>query len=204
MKSEITPWSWLVVGTCLGFAVCLSLSSLFASKLSEGYFVRWKLLGHPEHKIARIVSADSGDVFVESTTGTLYRGWVRYCENPQQQCWEEIDRAYHNSNLQLGIQCDAGFPGMQKPPGQIFQCASTKDYHNDLGYFYESHFALLKDGNVWLWEHFTGQSTSATRAATFVSVIFVFIGMLFGMFGAAKLYKYVIFKQRSDKLAQDL
>jgi hypothetical protein len=154
---------WLMIGACVGLAIGIVAGQLAAPSILEGSLVRWKSIGHPEGVISRILAADSQGLYVEMADGLVYQGFLLDCRNRLEPCWKHStsDTLNRDPHSKIGAMCSSNFQQMRMPPLPMIQCASS---YGIIGveFYQEAHYALLEDGNIWVWQHSSGRMSLET------------------------------------------
>lgn len=162
--ATIRRWFLLVLGACAGLLWGLVLAPEVAYRIllyleTTAEPDEWKLAGHPDQGIARLLGADAWDVYVETTGGQILVGHAHNCAS---RCWEETDSGKivrdggAGREILLGTGCSSRFEQIPMPPYPVVQCASVQT-SIAVEFYGEAHYALLEDGNLWLWDHGAGR-----------------------------------------------
>lgn len=133
---------------CVGLAGSVGYLSLRTS----GALSRWRSLGTPPEAAAEIAAGDTERLYVRTDSGSLYR-----CENFSWQrsgaCWVPSQAPFDldpNADFAKGL-----FGGqVPPPPGEV------RDELKVMAWFaedaFETRYAVLADGSVWVWQYDVG------------------------------------------------
>jgi hypothetical protein len=135
-----------ITGAYFGFTV----GRLWAEAQNEGARANWQFLGSPPGSISRVVGADMESVYVEVASGQVYRG-ARECGGGASGCWEIATEIRQEPYFAISSRCDTHFTMMEDPPAEVVQCASVVTGGPSENW--EAHYALLEDGNIWVWHY---------------------------------------------------
>ena len=131
----------------LGFMLAKALSLAY----SEGTFVKWHSLGKPPWSVVNIIGGNPWTVWLEGDNGQIYQRDLQECRNSNTECWkrgEAVDTYFYSKK---GSECESSFKNMKSPPLSVMNCLSVVDLGGE--WYGETHYALLKDGSIWYWEH---------------------------------------------------
>lgn len=158
MRMRNLMLSALVAGLILLLAYLLSIF------YSEGGFEQWQSLGAPPHGVGEVVAvtfdqrSDAVVVLSAANDAQLQQGSLSACA--ASGCWqitESIPNINDWSNLTISPRCQTEFQQQAPPPGAVVWCASYDDVAFGTHFIREAHFALLNDGQVWVWQFIPGQ-----------------------------------------------
>jgi|GEM_PF-3485219 hypothetical protein len=118
---------------------------------SNGVFTKWRSLGSPPEKIIKIVGLCNEEICVETENDKVYLFNSYDCNSEVvQSCWEQVDATI--VEMPQIITCGYNFQPKPFLPDAI-QGIVTRDCGS--GGSSEAYYALLKDGNIWVWKNST-------------------------------------------------
>jgi hypothetical protein len=126
-----------LVGTFIVFIIAFAY-------YQRAWFVPWKSLGMPPEKAVRIVSTESGELWVETISGKIYQH--KYDENSKckDKCWELSNYPESNNDTSWG-ECDNSYP-------LFINASDTKKNCNYWAPGYTVHaYVIGKEGTVYTW-----------------------------------------------------
>jgi len=144
----------LVTGAVLTMLPCLGLggSTAFLFARRTGLLLHWRSLGAPPSTGIDIVTGDTAVVYVLGADGAYY-GCQHGGTRADRDCWFEAAEPYaidHRTILDQRFYDE----DVQPPSGIVMDTLEvTVRYAEDI---FESRYALLSDGTIWLWEYDVG------------------------------------------------
>jgi hypothetical protein len=141
----------ILVGILIPFAsatLAVSILLTYGSIHDSGRFVPWHSLGSPQEKVSRILGFCDGVICVQTDNQKTYKPGVHGCDGSSPSCWEQveqpiIEKPYFGS-------CWFNFTE-KTPPQRVIQVIKTNQCGS--GGAIQTDYALLADGNVWVWTH---------------------------------------------------
>jgi hypothetical protein len=155
--------SWTTIGAVIGLTIGFIAGIIILTTMLEGSFVQWELLGHPESAISTLLTNNWGRVYVKTVNNETYEINLRNCQQKSGPCWEKVTAVSETPLSLADSSCSSRFSQMKRPPNLILQCVT---YVSQIGgeYSDEINFALLSDGNIWVWELSSGGMSIDTYA----------------------------------------
>ena len=142
----------LVCSPCLGLAG----GAAYLNVQGDGRFARWRSLAAPPEPAVSFVAADPFQVYVNTTSGQVYR-----CAHGQQpagrQCWLLADEPYAIT-AETDFEHSVFGGAVPPPPGDTTDTVYVSLFQEDAAY--EARYALLTDGTIWVWEYATDSNQS--------------------------------------------
>jgi hypothetical protein len=142
------------------------LINIFAVSLNEGLFGSWISIESPPSSIKRIITADAGNLWVETDDGNYYVAEIRYGEMAALSYWWESatyvpEISEQQTSGLRGSDCKKlrFAPFLRNPAEKIIECIYTESSDSLLPLLTlknESYFAHMADGNVYLWKNHGG------------------------------------------------
>lgn len=171
-------------------AVCaiLALSYSFSTYFSEGAFEDWRALGAPPHAIEEVAvvyfNAASDATIVTTTAGSdlLQQGALSLCSNAV--CWEQVESIPATndwSELTITALCEGDYKKIAPPPGAPIWCANFWDIAFGTHFVRQAHFAMLEDGDVWVWQFIPGQTAILIMIAGILAAGIIAVLVLFAL-----------------------
>ncbi len=147
--------SWLVLGLALLGLLCLGLLAglALAQPAARGALSRWQRLPAPPSPAVKIVAGGLGlsngswYIYIRAADGQNY-----YCPPYSSgNCWRPAPPA---PNVPVSLPCEppARF-SVPAPPGRAVDTLQAQACNAEAAY--QVNFAVLDDGSVWRWQHFT-------------------------------------------------
>ena len=121
---------------------------IYGSLSDNGSFVQWRSLGTPPESITKILGICDNALCVQTNDHKTYSVSTYGCEERFQSCWKQLDQPTIQEP-HFGS-CWFRF-AEQDPPQSIIQIIRTNNCGS--GGAIQTNYALLADGNIWVWEH---------------------------------------------------
>lgn len=153
----------IVLIGALAICVVMILSYFISTYYSEGAFEDWRSLGVPPYAIKEVAAvyfdAASEATIMTTTVGSdlFQQGALSLCSNAV--CWEQVESiplTNDLSELTTTALCQSDFRKIALPPSTPVWCANFSDVGFGTHFVREAHFAMLEDGDVWVWQFVPG------------------------------------------------
>jgi hypothetical protein len=124
----------------------VSIVLIYGSIRDSGKFVQWRLLGSSSEKVTKILGFCDYAICVQTDNQKIYS--AHGCDGSSSSCWEQVEQPV----IEEPHFGSCWFKFTEKtPPKRIIQVIKTNDCGS--GGAIQTDYALLADGNVWVWEH---------------------------------------------------
>jgi hypothetical protein len=141
----------ILIGILVGIAsaiIAVYVLFTYGSLSDNGSFVQWRSLGSPPENIAKIVGICDNTVCVQTNNNKIYGVSAYGCDVLSQSCWKELEQPIIEED-HFGS-CWFRF-AEKNPPKRVIQIMKTNNCGS--GGAIQTNYALLADGNIWIWEH---------------------------------------------------
>ena len=144
-------------------SVIITLAWIIAGNYEAGAFVGWQPLGTSPAEIEQFETAHfdetgSGEIFVTTADGKIYRGSQSLC-GTDGHCWQEVESLPDHQlegRFSVSDRCQGAYAKMDSPLGDTLTCAHYNDISAGSQLIRDVYFVMLADGTVWVWQFVPG------------------------------------------------
>ena len=164
--------------------LAVSIVFSYGSIHDSGRFAQWHVLGSPPERVTKILGFCDYAICVQTDSLKIYS--AHGCDGSSSSCWEQVEQPVIEEP-HLG---SCWFKFTEKsPPKRIIQVIKTNNCGS--GGAIQTDYALLEDGNVWVWTHTVTdlQALPWFALAVPVAIISLIIGVVVAEIYMPKIWK---------------
>ena len=167
-------------------SVGYQIGGLYNEAFVKGAFVKWQQLGTPEGKASEILAANTGEVYVLTESGSIYRCWVSDYGNG---CEEAKNAQEKVQDVFSRHPCGRTPYTRARPLNKevVASVETSECYGEPIEY---AIYAISEDGEVWAWYRWTGGYFGIGSALVSVAVG-ILAGLIVGIILVVILWKIV-------------
>lgn len=128
----------------------LAVQILFAygSLSDSGRFIQWSSWGSPAESVIKILGFCDHALCVQTTNNKIFGVSTYHCDESSRPCWKQLEQPV----IEEPYFGSCWFRFTEKnPPKRVLQMIRTNSCGS--GGAIQTDYALLADGNIWVWEH---------------------------------------------------